>query len=64
VGRDATTVELTLVTMVNLLAAGEQAGQTNAISGPPEAITRRLASLAQESVRHVIVMLDPLTPDT
>jgi probable F420-dependent oxidoreductase len=64
VGRDATTVELTLGTMVNLLAAGEQAGQTNAISGPPEAIARRLASFAQESVRHVIVMLDPLTTES
>ncbi len=62
VGRDATTVELTLGTLVNLLAAEEQAGQTHAISGSPEVIARRLASFAQESVRHVIVMLDPLTP--
>jgi probable F420-dependent oxidoreductase len=64
VGRDATTVELTLGTLVNLFAAGEQGGQTHAIAGPPEAIARRLASFAQESVRHVIVMLDPLTPES
>jgi probable F420-dependent oxidoreductase len=64
VGRDATTVELTLGTLVNLFAAGEQGGQTNAISGPPEVVARRLASFAQESVRHMIVMLDPLTPES
>jgi alkanesulfonate monooxygenase SsuD/methylene tetrahydromethanopterin reductase-like flavin-dependent oxidoreductase (luciferase family) len=64
VGRDATTVELTLGTLVNLFSAGEQGGQTNAISGPPDVIARRLANFAQESVRHVIVMLDPLTPES
>lgn len=61
VGRDATTVELTLGTMVSLLSAGAQAGEAHTISGPPEAIAQRIKSFAQVGVAHVIVMLDPLT---
>ncbi len=60
VGRDSATVEVTLGTMVNLHSAGD----TNAISGPPDAIARRLGSFAQEGVAHAIVMLDPLTDES
>ncbi len=64
VGRDVTTVEVTLGTLVKLLSAGEQSEETNAITGSPEAIARRLASYADEGVSHVIVMLDPLTVES
>src|SRR5262249_22423296 len=61
VGRDPNDVEVTLGTIVKLLTAGEQPEATTAISGAPDAIARRLASFATAGVRHVIVMLDPLT---
>jgi probable F420-dependent oxidoreductase len=64
VGRDATTVEVTLGTLVKLLSAEEQAQETNAIAGPPEAIARRLASFAGEDVSQMIVMLEPLTKES
>jgi probable F420-dependent oxidoreductase len=64
VGRDPATVEVTLGTAVKLLSAGEQAEETQAIAGAPEAIARRLASFAREGVSHVIALLEPLTPES
>jgi alkanesulfonate monooxygenase SsuD/methylene tetrahydromethanopterin reductase-like flavin-dependent oxidoreductase (luciferase family) len=64
VGRDPATVELALGTAVKLLSAGEQAEETKAISGSPEAIARRLASFAGEGVTHVIALLEPLTQES
>jgi probable F420-dependent oxidoreductase len=61
VGRDTTTVELTVGTLVKLLSAGEKAEETKAISGSPQAVARRLESFAREGAAHVIVMLEPLT---
>jgi alkanesulfonate monooxygenase SsuD/methylene tetrahydromethanopterin reductase-like flavin-dependent oxidoreductase (luciferase family) len=61
VGRDATTVELTVGTMVKLLSAGEKVEETKAISGSPQDIARRLESFASEGATHVIVFLEPLT---
>ncbi len=61
VGRDPATIEVTLGTAVKLLSAGEQAEETKAIAGSPEAIAHRLASFAREGVTHVIVLLEPLT---
>jgi probable F420-dependent oxidoreductase len=61
VGRDATTVELTVGTVVKLLSASEEAEETKAISGSPQAIARRLERFAREGATHVIVFLEPLT---
>jgi len=59
-GRDPAAVELTVGTSVKLLAPGEEAGETKAITGSPEEIARRLHSFAGVGTSHLIVTLEPL----
>lgn len=61
VGRDPAEVELTVGTAVKILAPGEDASATKAISGSPEEIARRLQSFADVGASHLIVILNPLT---
>lgn len=61
VGRDVATVGLTVGTMVKLFSTSEEAEETKAISGSPQAIARRLESFAREGATHAIVFLEPLT---
>lgn len=61
VGRDPSAVELTLGTFVKLPQPGEEAAETKAITGSPEAIARSLHSFAGEGTGHLIVQLDPMS---
>lgn len=63
VGRDPTTIELTIGTDVRLHPR-EDASSGRAISGSPEEIAQRLQDLADIGASHLIVALDPLTPAT
>ncbi len=64
VGRDASTIELTVGTSVKLLAPGENADATKAISGSPAEIAQRLQQFAEEGTSHLIVMLEPLSVES
>ncbi len=63
VGRDASTVELTIGTRVRLRPSKEEAPGP-AITGSPEEIARQLQTLISLGAGHLIVSLDPLTPTT
>ncbi len=63
VGRDPSTITLTVGTSVNLQpATGSEAER--AITGSPEEIARRLHAFAGMGAAHLIVALEPLTPAT
>ena len=61
VGRDPATIELTVGTEVRLQPRNETSSQ-QAISGSAEEIARQLQGFADVGARHLIVVLDPLTP--
>ena len=61
VGRNSSTIELTVGTAVRLQPS-EGASSEKAISGSPEEIARQLQDFADVGASHLIVVLDPLTP--
>jgi alkanesulfonate monooxygenase SsuD/methylene tetrahydromethanopterin reductase-like flavin-dependent oxidoreductase (luciferase family) len=62
VGRENTHVELTVGTMVRLRSSTEDPSE-KAITGTSEEIARRLQALASPGASHLIVSLDPMTPE-
>ncbi len=64
VEQHAPAVELTVGTVVKLLAPGEDAGEAKAISGTPEAIASSLHHFADEGTGHLIVQLSPLSVES
>lgn len=60
VGRDPATIELTAGTSVQLRKSADD-NDTKAISGTPETIAAKLAEFEEVGVRHLIVVLEPLT---
>jgi alkanesulfonate monooxygenase SsuD/methylene tetrahydromethanopterin reductase-like flavin-dependent oxidoreductase (luciferase family) len=63
VGRNLSTVELTIGTVVRLRPSAEETPEP-AITGSPEEIARQLQALISLGAGHLIVSLDPLTPAT
>ncbi len=63
VGRDISTIELTIGTVVRLRPSEEETPEP-AITGSPEEIARQLQALVSLGAGHLIVSLDPLTPAT
>jgi len=63
VGREGTPVELTVGTAVRLRPPTEDAPE-KAITGTPQEIANRLQALAGPGASHLIVSLDPMTPQT
>lgn len=61
VGRDATTIDLTVGTAVTLPQPGEKVEGTQTISGSPDEIAHQLQRFAEEGTAHLIVRLEPLT---
>jgi alkanesulfonate monooxygenase SsuD/methylene tetrahydromethanopterin reductase-like flavin-dependent oxidoreductase (luciferase family) len=63
VGRESAHVELTVGTVVRLGPSDEDPSE-KAITGTPEEIARQLQALASPGASHLIVSLDPLTPES
>jgi probable F420-dependent oxidoreductase len=59
VGRDPTSIALTVGIRVRLLSAGEETRAAQALSGSAEDIAGRLQSFAEGGVTHLIVALEP-----
>jgi alkanesulfonate monooxygenase SsuD/methylene tetrahydromethanopterin reductase-like flavin-dependent oxidoreductase (luciferase family) len=60
VGRDPTTIEVSVGTGVELLAPGQQPKpDTEWITGSAEQIAEELHAFAEAGVTHLIVSLDP-----
>src|ERR1700676_211924 len=63
VGRDPATITLTVGSSVRLQPAEDREAE-RAITGSPEDIARQLHAFAGIGVAHLIVALEPLTPET
>ncbi len=61
-GRDSSTVELTVGTEVRLQPRKEGVSTDRAISGRPEEIAERLRAFEDVGTQHLIVALDAVTP--
>ncbi len=62
VGRDPSTIEMTVGTEIRFQPRKEDGSPDRAISGAPEEIAERLRSFAGVGTQHLIVALDVVTP--